>query len=224
MVMNRVTRSLGASHRALLTLVFLAAAWGIVVDAHIIPILAPTGNSTLFQATTAASFAVLGILFGPGIGALVGLVRDGTSSLTTLFMHPHAPAQIGYVQWIAFRAADILEDVVLGWVPGLVAQRTKRVTSLVLAAAVAAWLSLPALVTANTLIAGHPGGIWHALGTAVGDWDEPVDPGLTVYALWTGCFVALTLAPLSSRPRRSLVQAAACGVTAVAMVMAGAHA
>ena len=57
-------------------LVALTALWGVVVDADVIPLLAPTGNSTVFQASTAAPFAILGIVFGPWVGALFGFCRD----------------------------------------------------------------------------------------------------------------------------------------------------
>jgi hypothetical protein len=79
------------SRRALVAVsVLLAALWGMVVDSPLIPVLAPTGNSTLFQASTAALFAVIGIVFGPLAGALGGLVRDATGYALTEGSPPHA--------------------------------------------------------------------------------------------------------------------------------------
>jgi hypothetical protein len=51
-------------------LLLAAACWGVLVDSSAIPVLAPTSNSTLFQASTAALFALLGIFGGPLAGAL----------------------------------------------------------------------------------------------------------------------------------------------------------
>jgi hypothetical protein len=133
-------------------------------------------------------------------------------------------SQPGFPLWLGRAAADILEDVMLGLVPGLVALRTRRLSLLALVSALTAWLSLPFLVSANALFTVGPGGIWTALGTAVGDWDEPMDPGLTVYALLTGAMVALLLARRAPRPRVSLAVAALFAVPAALLILLGAHA
>jgi len=204
-------------------LVLSAALWGIVVDTNAIPVLSPTGNSTIFQATTAAPFALIGIVFGPFAGAAAGFVRDGTSYLVTLMVHPDVLRHQTVWHWSGRASADIFEDVVLGWVPGLVALRSRRLSLLVAASAVTTWLSLPFLVVANTLIDGELGGVWQALGTPVGDWDEPVDPGLTVYALLTAAIVALALARWSTRPRGAVLLGAALAAAGGIMIGFGAH-
>lgn len=206
-----------------LLLVLCAAVWGTIVDADIIPILAPTGNSTIVQATTAASFALLGIVFGPVTGAVVGLVRDGSGYIATFVLHPGIAAHAGFLHWAGRGTADTAEDMILGWIPGLAARRTRRLSLLAVSAAAAAWISLPLLVAANTLIDGHPGQVWHALGTAVGDWDEPVDPGLYVYALLTGAMVALVLSRRSSHPRAANRIGLLFLVPAVVWMLLGAH-
>jgi hypothetical protein len=193
------------------------------VDSRVIPVLAPTGNSTLFQASTAALFAVIGIVFGPLAGALGGLVRDGTGYVVILALHPGMVMQPGFLLWLGRAAADILEDMLLGLVPGLVALRTRRLGVLAAASAGAAWISLPFLVVADTLLSTHPGTVLTALGTVTGDWDEPVDPGLTVYALLTGALVALLLARRSSRPRMALAIAGAFALPAALLIVLGAH-
>src|SRR5260370_21586864 len=100
---------------------------------------------------------------------------------------------------------DVVEDVVLGLVPGLVALRTRRVSALAASAAATAWLSLPYLVAGGALSSGRPGDLWATLTTATGDWNEPVDPGLMVYALITGALVAVAVARWTSLPRSALV-------------------
>ncbi|HEX8037377.1 MAG TPA: hypothetical protein VF510_26210, partial [Ktedonobacterales bacterium] len=62
---NVVRRVRGLQPVTLGVLLVVAAYWGIVVDASLIPVLQPTGDSTIFQASTSAVFAVLGIFFGP---------------------------------------------------------------------------------------------------------------------------------------------------------------
>ncbi|HLZ21532.1 MAG TPA: hypothetical protein VKQ30_05370 [Ktedonobacterales bacterium] len=208
---------------ALAVLVVATALWGLVVDSPFIPLLRPTGNSTLFQSTTAAAFALLGILFGPLAGALGGLVRDGIGPLATILLHPGMVTHPGFLAWLARAVVDTLEDVVLGWVPGLLAVRTQRVLPLAAASAAAAWLSLPFLVAGTTLFSDHPNQIWLALTTRAGDWNEPVDPGLTVYALLTGALVALALARWTTRPRISLEIALLFAAPAVLLIALGAH-
>jgi hypothetical protein len=202
-------------------LVVTSAAWGIVVDGPIIPVLAPSGNSTLWQATTAAAFALLGILYGPVLGALGGLVRDGTSTVITLALHPH---HFTDGQWLGRAAVDIFEDVVLGLGPGLARLWTRRVAVLTLAAGAAAWLSLPFLLAADALIDGRPSRVVAALTTITGNWDQPVDPGLTVYALFTAAFVALALARWTTRPARTLLLGGVFLSAALILVGLGAHA
>jgi hypothetical protein len=138
-------------------------------------------------------------------------------------LHPSVVTHPDFLQWIGRRAADTFEDVVLGLVPGLVGLRTRRTRTLVASAAVAAWLSLPFLVIANTLIAGHVGGVWTALTTRVGDWDEPVDPGLFVYALLTGAFTAFCIAPATRRPRRTFGIGLGLAAAGLALIGLGAH-
>jgi hypothetical protein len=140
-----------------------------------------------------------------------------------LALHPGMILQPGFLLWLGRAAADIFEDVLLGLVPGLVALRTRRLGVLAAASAAAAWISLPFLVMADTLLSAHPGAVLTALGTATGDWDEPVDPGLTVYALLTGAMVALLLARRSSRPRVALLIAACFAAPAALLVVLGAH-
>ncbi|HEX6797781.1 MAG TPA: hypothetical protein VF116_08720 [Ktedonobacterales bacterium] len=208
-------------------LVVLSAIWGMVVDGSLIPVpvpaLAPTGNSTLFQATTAAAFALLGILYGPWVGASGGLVRDGTGYLALLLIHPAMVLHPGFAARAGHAAVDIVEDMLLGWIPALVAQHTRRLDLLALATAGAAWVSLPFLVAGTVLSAGHPGHLWTALTTAVGDWNEPVDPGLTVYALLAGALVTLALAHWTSRPRIALLLAVAFAAPAALLIALGAH-
>ncbi|GAC1646807.1 MAG: hypothetical protein NVS4B2_35960 [Chloroflexota bacterium] len=207
-----------------LLLILCAAFWGVVVDADVIPLLTPTGNSTIVQATTAAPFALLGIRFGPAAGAAAGFVRDGSGYLATVLIHPGMAAHHTIWHWAARGTADTVEDMILGWIPGIVAQRTRRLSLLALSAAVAAWISLPFLVVANTLLDGHVSQVWQALGTPIGDWDEPSDPGLYVYALLTGAFVALVLNHRSSHPWVVAGIGGALLCPAVALMMLGAHA
>lgn len=206
-------------------LVVASAVWGMLVDSSLLPVplLSPTGNSTVMQASTAAAFALLGILYGPWIGASGGLVRDGTGYLLLLALHPAMVLHPGFVGWAGHAAADIIEDMLLGWIPALVAQYTRRLDLLALATAGAAWVSLPFLVAGTVLPAGHPGQLWSALTTAVGDWNEPVDPGLTVYALLAGAFVAVVLVRWSSRPRATLLLAATFALPAALLIALGAH-
>src|SRR5947209_126514 len=186
-----VTTATIVSCSTTLPLVILSAAWGGMVDWNIIPMLSPTGSSTIFQSTTAGSFAAVGILFGPLAGGLCGLCRDGTSYVVTFMLHPGMIGQPGFTVWLLRGVTDTLEDVVLGLVPGLIALRTRRLLPLLGTTAATTWLSLPMLVIANRLAPWHPEQVWSALATAVGDWDEPVDPGLTVYALLAGAVTAL---------------------------------
>ena len=209
--------------RVLAELVVGAAVWGMLVDSSLLPVLRPTGNSTIFQATTAAAFALLGILYGPWVGASGGLVRDGTGYLTLLLIHPAMVLHPGFATRAGHAIVDIIEDMLLGWIPALVAQHTRRLDLLALATAAAAWVSLPFLVAGTVLTAGHPGRLWTALTTAVGDWNEPVDPGLTVYALLAAAFVTLALARWSSRPRAALLLAAGFALPAAALIALGAH-
>ncbi|HKS69113.1 MAG TPA: hypothetical protein VJQ45_01745 [Ktedonobacterales bacterium] len=210
---------------ALAGLVVASAVWGMVVDGSLIPVpaLTPTGNSTLFQATTAAAFALLGILYGPWVGASGGLVRDGTGYLALLLIHPAMVLHPGFSARAGHAIADIIEDMLLGWIPALVAQHTRRLDLLALATAGAAWISLPLLVAGTVLSAGHPGHLWSALTTAVGDWNEPVDPGLTVYALLAAALVTLALARWTSRPRIALLMAVAFAAPAALLIALGAH-
>jgi len=112
--------------------------------------------------------------------------------VSTLLRHPDLVTHPDFVRFTLRSAVDIFEDVVLGLVPGLAALRTRRLPVLLTVTAVTAWLSLPFLVIANPIIDGHAGAVWHALGTRTGDWDQPVDPSLTEYALLAG---ALDLTP-----------------------------
>lgn len=208
---------------ALGTLLVVAAYWGIVVDASLIPVLRPTGGSTIFQASTAAVFAILGIFFGPLVGALGGVIRDGTGFVLTLIVHPEIVTHRDFLQWFGNGVVDILEDVVLGWVPGLVALRTRRLSVLAFASAAAAWLSLPLRTVCDLLINGQASQIWSALTMRPGDWNEPADPALTVYALVTGAMVALALAWWTSRPRLSLLIGAAYVAGAAVLIALGAH-
>jgi hypothetical protein len=209
--------------RKLALLLVAAAAWGIAIDANVLPILAPTGNSTAAQATTATGFALIGILFGPLAGALGGLLRDGTSTILTIIIHPHLVQRGNFPQHLGTAVVDILEDMILGWIPGLIGLRTRRLPLLALASGVAAWISLPFLIVTDTLIRGRPDRVWKALTTITGNWDQPVDPGLTVYALFTACFVALALAWRHGLSRRSLAIVIACGAAALALVVLGAN-
>lgn len=207
----------------LAALIVTAAAWGIIVDSPTIPLLAPTGNSTFFQSTTAAAFALIGIFFGPVPGALGGLVRDGTGALLVVITHPALIRQPGFLPWIGRTVVDILEDVVLGLVPGLVALRFRRVSVLAATSAVTAWLSLPFLVVGSLVAYGQFGQILPALTSRPGDWNEPVDPALTVYALLTGAFVAVVLAARVTRPRRALAIGAGYAALALVLIVLGAH-
>lgn len=223
---NRVVRPRRPRPRVLAGLILGSAVWGMMVDSPLIPMLRPTGNSTLFQSSTAAFFAVLGIFFGPLAGALGGLVRDGTGYALTLALHPRMVTEPGFWNWLASGAVDTFEDVMLGLVPGLVALWTRRVSVLVASAAVAAWVSLPFLVAGTLLAYGHAGQVWSALGTAPGDWNEPVDPGLTIYALLTGALVALALGVAGRTTRRwaTLLLALAYAAPAVGLIaLVGAH-
>ncbi|HKV83375.1 MAG TPA: hypothetical protein VJN88_02385 [Ktedonobacterales bacterium] len=204
-------------------LVVLTAVWGVVVDAAFIPLLAPTHNSTIFQASTAASFATLGVLFGPGIGALAGILRDTIIYIEQVIADPTTNLHAGVSHYIIRWLIDALEDAILGFLPGLVARRTRRLSLIAAASALAAWVSLPLLVIGNTLNDGQPARVWHALTTKIGDWDEPVDPGLTVYALLTAALVATILANWTTRPRRALVIAFAWLAVAVALMVLGGH-
>lgn len=201
----------------------VAALWGIVVDASPIPVLQPTGGSTIFQASTAAVFAILGIFFGPLVGALGGVIRDGTGFVLTLIVHPEIVTHRDFIQWFANGVVDILEDVVLGWVPALVAQRTRRLSVLAFASAATAWLSLPFRTVCDFLINGQAGQIWSTLTTSVNDWSQPSDPALTVYALVTGAMVTLALAWWTNRPRLSLLIGAGYTVGAAVLIALGAH-
>lgn len=220
---NVVRRVRGLHPVSLGVLLVVAAYWGILVDASLIPASQPTGNSTIFQASTSAVFAVLGILFGPLVGALGGLIRDGTPFVLTLILHPDIVMHHDFLQWSGNEVMDILEDVVLGWVPGLVALRTRRLSVLAFAAAVTTWFSLPLRTVGDMLINGQADQIWSALTTKVGDWNQPADPALTVYALVTGAMVALALAWWTSRPRVSLLIGLAYCVGAAALIALGAH-
>jgi hypothetical protein len=218
-----IIHRLSTSPARLWALILLAALWGMVVDGNFIPILAPTGNSTVFQASTAASFALLGILFGPLAGALGGLIRDGSSAVVTLALHPAIVTHPDFLAWSIKKAADIFEDVVLGWVPGLIGLRTRRPVPLTITAVGTAWLSLPFLVICNTLADGHPAMVWTALRTMTGDWDQPVDPGLTVYALLTGGMVALFLAPRTTQPVRACLIGGFFTAAGLALIAMGGH-
>jgi hypothetical protein len=204
-------------------LVMVSALWGLVVDTSLLPVLSPTENSTIIQASTAAFFALLGILYGPWAGAAGGLVRDGTAYLTLLALQPEILLHRQIIGWTGHAVVDIIEDVLLGLIPALVARRTRRLDLLMLATAGAAWISLPFLTAGTVLAADHPGQIWTALTTLAGDWNEPVDPGLTVYALLAAGYVALALARWTTRPRAAVLMAAACMVTAAALIAIGAH-
>lgn len=219
----RIARMKRPRAGVLTVLVLSSAVWGMLVDSSLIPVLRPTGNSTLFQATTAAAFALLGILYGPWIGASGGLVRDGTGYLLILLIRPAMMLHPGFAGHAGHAIVDIVEDMLLGWIPGLVAQHTRRLDLLALATAAAAWISLPFLTAGTVLSAGHPAQLWHALTTTVGDWNEPVDPGLTVYALLAGALVSLALARWSSRPRTALLLAAAFAAPALVLIALGAH-
>jgi hypothetical protein len=203
--------------------IMAAAVWGWVVDSPLLPILRPTGNSTLFQSTTAGSFALLGILFGPLAGALGGLVRDGTGYLLVLAIHPSFVIHHGFEHWLGRAFVDTFEDVMLGWLPGLVAARVRRLDLLALVSAASAWISLPFLIVGYTIVRERPDLIWHVLTTPVGDWNEPVDPGLTVYALLTGALVCFTLTRLTSHPRRSLLLGLAFALPALGLILLEAH-
>lgn len=204
-------------------LLVIAAYWGIMVDASLIPVLRPTGDSAIVQASTAAVFAILGIFFGPLVGALGGLIRDGTPLVLTVIVHPDIVTHPDFLRWFGIGVMDILEDVVLGLVPGLVAVRTRRLSVLAFAAAAAAWLSLPLRTVGDLLIIGQAGQIWSALTTRPGDWNEPADPALTVYALVTGAMVALALAWWTNRPRLSVLIGVTYVAGAAALILLGAH-
>lgn len=233
-----VPRLLRPPPRILAALVGSTAVWGMVVDSGILPLLRPSGNSTILQATTAAPDALLGILFGPLIGALPGILRDGSLYLALFLLHPvilahphllHAHPQILHMRPHSLRywghaAVDVGEDVMLGVVPGLAAQRTRRLVPITIASGAAAWLSLPALLVGTTLVRLHPGQVVSVLTTVTGDWDEPVDPGLLVYALLTAALTALTLARWTSNPRRGMLVGVALALVALVFISLGAHA
>jgi hypothetical protein len=213
-----------SSHPLLrIVLVLAAAVWGMVVDGNFIQILTPTGNSTLFQASTAAAFAILGILFGPLAGAMGGLIRDGSSFVVNLIEDPGLISHPDFWQVVGRSIADTLEDVVLGLVPGIVALYTRRLSILSLVAGVTAWFSLPFLVISNTLIAGYPDKVWLALGTATGNWDQPVDPSIYVYGLFTAALVALGLSAFTRRPVVSLAFACIFLLAGLAVMPVGAR-
>jgi hypothetical protein len=200
--------------------VLLAAAWGAVVDANWIPVLSPTSNSTIFQASTAAAFAVIGILFGPIPGAMGGLVRDSSGHVLTLLLHPGLPA----LEALGRAVPDILEDVVLGLIPGLAGLYTRRVLLLLAATFVAAWISLPLfLEVGNQLVAARPDLIPTVLTTAPGDWNEPVDPGLTVYALLAAGMAGFALARRSSNRWAAYLAGVVPVVAGGVMIALGAH-
>ena len=205
-------------------LVALTAFWGVVVDADVIPLLDPTGNSTVFQASTAAPFALLGIIFGPGIGALAGLSRDTFIYIEQLIAQPSTSLHLGVGHYLVKWLVDAVEDAMLGFIPGVIALRTRRMGALAVASAAAAWISLPFLTFGYTFNDGHPAQVWRALTTAPGDWNEPVDPSLTVYALLVGAFVAFALARWTSRPRVSLAIGAALAAGAMFLIALGGHA
>lgn len=204
-------------------LVIVTALWGVVVDANVIPALAPTSNSTLFQASTAAPYATLGIFFGPGVGALAGFSRDTLIYIEQVIVSPSTSLHAGVLHYILRWLIDALEDAILGLLPGLVALRAQRVSALVTASALAAWVSLPFLTIGNTLNDGHPSQVWRALTSAPGDWNEPVDLGMTVYALLVAAMVALALTRWSSRPRVSLAIGAAFAAGALLLMALGGH-
>lgn len=204
-------------------LVMATALWGVVVDADFVPLLAPTGNSTIFQASTAASFATLGVLFGPGIGALAGILRDTIIYIEQVIVEPTKSLHAGALHYVIRWLIDALEDAILGFLPGLVALRTRRLSVIAVTSALAAWISLPLLVIGNTLNDGQPGQVWHALTTKIGDWDEPVDPGLAVYALLTAALVACALARWTTRPRRALLIGGVFLAFAAALMALGGH-
>jgi hypothetical protein len=208
---------------ALVGLVVAAALWGQLVDASLLPGPGPTANSTLAQATTAACFAVLGIVYGPVVGLAGGLLRDGTGYALALALQPGVLARVGALPWLGRAAADILEDMVLGWVPALVARHTRRLWLLAASAGLTAWLSLPFLVAADVLLNGQPDQLWAQLTTITGDWNEPVDPGLAVYALVTAALVAAILARWTARPRAALAVALAFALPALVLLATGAH-
>jgi hypothetical protein len=213
----------GPSGGVIAALVVATALWGVVVDADFVPLLAPTGNSTIFQASTAASFATLGVLFGPGIGALAGILRDTIIYIEQVIVAPTKSLHAGVTHYIIRWLIDALEDGILGFLPGLIALRTRRLSLIAAVSALAAWISLPLLVIGNTLNDGQPGQVWHALTTKIGDWDEPVDPGLTVYALLTAALVAVALARWTTRPRSALVIGGVWLAFAVALMALGGH-
>ncbi|HZU14730.1 MAG TPA: hypothetical protein VFB58_17980 [Chloroflexota bacterium] len=214
-----VVRSVQASRRHVALLVLLAAGWGMFVDGNLIPVLAPTTNSTIFQASTAAFFAVIGILFGPIPGALAGLVRDSSGHVLTLLIHPG----LSSLEALGRAIPDILEDVVLGLIPGIAGRVNRRLLPLIAATFAAAWLSLPFLEAGNAVVAGRPGLMWTVLTTAPGDWNEPVDPGLTVYALLTAGMAALILTRWASDRRGTERVGVVLLAAGFVMIMLGAH-
>jgi hypothetical protein len=200
--------------------VLLAAAWGAIVDGNFIPLLAPTSNSTIFQASTAAAFAAIGILFGPVAGGMGGLVRDGSGHVLTLLLHPGLPA----LEALGRAVPDILEDVVLGLIPGLAGLYTRRLLVLLAATYAAAWISLPLfLEVGNALVAARPDTIPALLTTAPGDWNEPVDPGLTVYALLAAGMAGVAVTRRSSDRRIAYLAAGALTAGGCVLIALGAH-
>ena len=221
---NVVTASRTTPRLLVAGLVALTAFWGVVVDANVIPLLAPTGNSTIFQASTAAPYACLGVLFGPVVGASAGILRDTFIYIEQVIAAPSASLHAGVFHYIGRWLVDALEDGILGFVPGVVALRLRRMDALALASATAAWISLPFLVVGNTLNDGRPGHVLQALATAPGDWNEPVDLGLTVYAVVVGAMVACGLSRWSARPRASLAIGACFAAGAGLLIALGGHA
>ena len=220
--MSRLIIPRARAGRGLVALyVLLAAAWGMLVDANVIPVLAPTGNSTIFQSSTAAAFAVLGVLFGPVPGGIGGLIRDSSGHVLTLLLHPGLPA----LGALGRAIPDILEDVVLGLIPGLAGVSTRRLLPLLVATFAAAWLSLPVfLEIGNALVAGRPSTIPTRLTTAPGDWNQPVDPGLTVYAFLATGITTCVLAQRTSSPRVAYLAGLSLTGLGMLMIGLGAHA
>lgn len=230
--------ALRVPRRALLSILILATAlWGIVVDSSLVPILTPSGNSTLVQATTAAPEALLGILFGPLTGALPGMLRDGTLYLAEFVLHPEIVrhpelfrdhprilhAQPGTLLWIGRAAADIFEDMIVGMVPGVVGRRTGRFLALAGATFAGTWISLPFYVASLGLMDRGVAGMIQRLTSITGHWNQPVDPGLTVYALFTAGLVSLALTFRSTIPRRSALTGVLLCSAALVLILLGAH-
>lgn len=205
------------------SMILVTAIWGMFVDGNVLPVLSPTTNSTIIQATTAAAFAVLGILFGPLAGAAGGLVRDGSIYLSMFIVHPEMVKHEGLGPWLGRAWTDIFEDMLLGLVPGLIGMRSRRFVLLILGAAVGAWISLPFLIAGDAIFAGQIDQLPDILTTVVGDWNEPVDPGLYVYALLAAAMAGAVITPLCSRRRPALSLSALLGVFGIILVLLGAH-